>query len=121
MVKYRLIHKHLLINKPIKDVIHAITNSFNAFKSDIVCNLSSLDSELHMLRLTNQTKLKVLDLYVTIIINSRNENQTQTQLEFLVSYKSSENILRALIQKRKMRWVLNNFLLEFKIRCEKWL
>ena len=121
MAQYRLIHKYLLIDKPVEDVAIAIVNSFSAFADDITCSLSSIDRELFTLKLINQGKFRILDSYVTIIIGTINQNHSQTELELLFSYKSDESIYKAWFQKRKIRWALNNFLSEFKKRCEKWL
>lgn len=120
MIKYRLINKYLLIDKPVKDVTHAISNSFDAFASDISHKLT-LDGELFVLKLTHQAKFKILDSYVTIAIESTNQNNTQTELELLFCYKSDESTFNAWFQKVKIQWKLNNFLLEFKKKCEKWL
>lgn len=121
MAKYRLIHENLLIDKPVKDVTHAISNSFNAFSTDISYSLSSLDSQLFVLKLTHQAKFEIFDSYVTIVIRTTNQNPTQTELELIICYKSGESIFKAWFQKRKIRLALNTFLLDFKKRCEKWL
>ncbi len=68
MAQYRLIHEYLLIEKPVEDVSNTIANSFGAFGDDITYSLSSVDKELFALKLTHQSKFKMLDSYVTIII-----------------------------------------------------
>ena len=121
MAKYRLIHEYLLIEKPVDDVCHVIANSFDAFADDIVYSLSSMDKKLFELKLTHQSKFKMLDSYVTIIIENHNREYSYTELELLISYQSHETRYHAWSQKRRIRWELNNFLSDFKKRCEKWL
>ena len=121
MPKYRLIHEYLLIDKPSEDVADAIAISFGAFADDIAYGLSSLDKELFELKLTPIGKFKMLDSYATIIIGTSNREHSQTELELLISYKSDETSYHAYFQKRRIRWELNNFLSDFKKRCEKWL
>ena len=121
MAKYRLIHEYLLIDKPSEDVADTIANSFGAFTDDIAYSLSSLDKQLFALKLTSVGKFKMLDSYATIIIGTSNREHSQTELEFLVSYKSDETRYHAWFQINRIRWELNNFLSDFKKRCEKWL
>ncbi len=121
MANYRLIHEYLLIDKPSEDVADAIANSFEAFDDDIAYSLSSLDKQLFALKLTSIGKFKMLDSYATIMIRTSNREHSQTELELLISYKSHETSYHAYFQKRRIRWELNNFLSDFKKRCEKWL
>ena len=81
-----------MIEKPVKDVTDAIANSFDAFADDITYSLSSVDKELFALKLTHQSKFKMLDSYVTIIIGNDNQEYSHTELELLISYQSDENI-----------------------------
>jgi hypothetical protein len=49
-------HEYLLIDKPAKDFVNAIANSFSAFAKDITHSISSVDKELFKLKLTHSNE-----------------------------------------------------------------
>lgn len=120
MLKYRLIHKYLAIDKPIKDVIHAISNSFGAFGKDISYSLLSSDDDLLVLKLHRQDKSQIFNPYITILINTEKKD-IPTELEVVLYYKSKKGVFKGWFQKRKIQRMMANSLSEFKKRCEKWL